>query len=335
MSLMNKKYIYAYVASIVLFLCSLWIGVSFGTVNIPISTLWDKATDPIAYSILWNIRMPRVILAAIVGASLAIAGAAFQGLLKNPLADPYTLGISSGASVGAVMTIFLGISIPFLGAFTLPVFSMVGAACTMVIVLSFARLVDRSMKMETLILTGIIFSSFLGSCISLMVALTGEELREIIGWLLGSVSMRGWSYVNMILPFLIIGTGIIWINRRELNAMIYGEERAQYLGVNVKRSKYMILAGGSILTGAAVAASGTIGFVGLVVPHMIRLLIGADHRHLLTLSFLNGASLLVICDLVSRTIISPVELPIGVITSFIGAPVFAYIFFKQRRKVVA
>ncbi|MBD8037700.1 iron ABC transporter permease [Solibacillus sp. A46] len=335
MYLKNRKYIYAYVTSIALLLCSLWIGVSFGTVNIPLSTLWDKTTDPIAYSILWKIRMPRVILAAIVGASLAIAGAAFQGLLKNPLADPYTLGISSGASVGAVMTIFLGISIPFLGAFTLPVFSMAGAACTMVIVLSFARLVDRSMKMETLILTGIIFSSFLGSCISLMVALTGEELRAIIGWLLGSVSMRGWSYVNMILPFMIIGTSIIWFNRRELNAMIYGEERAQYLGVNVKRSKYMILAGGSILTGSAVAASGTIGFVGLVVPHMIRLLVGADHRHLLTLSFMNGASLLVICDLVSRTIISPVELPIGVITSFIGAPVFAYIFFKQRRKVVA
>ncbi|WP_339215101.1 iron ABC transporter permease [Solibacillus sp. FSL W8-0372] len=335
MYLKNRKYIYAYATSIALLLCSLWIGVSFGTVNIPLSTLWDKTTDPIAYSILWKIRMPRVILAAIVGASLAIAGAAFQGLLKNPLADPYTLGISSGASVGAVMTIFLGISIPFLGAFTLPVFSMAGAACTMVIVLTFARLVDRSMKMETLILTGIIFSSFLGSCISLMVALTGEELRAIIGWLLGSVSMRGWSYVNMILPFMIIGTSIIWFNRRELNAMIYGEERAQYLGVNVKRSKYMILAGGSILTGSAVAASGTIGFVGLVVPHMIRLLVGADHRHLLTLSFLNGASLLVICDLVSRTIISPVELPIGVITSFIGAPVFAYIFFKQRRKVVA
>lgn len=332
---MTKKYSIAYVLSIGLLLSIIWIGISFGTVNFPLSTLWDKTTDPVAYSILWKIRMPRVVLAALIGASLAIAGAAFQGLLKNPLADPYTLGISSGASVGAVMTIFLGISIPALGMFTLPVFSMVGAACTMIIVLTFARLVDRSMKMETLILTGIIFSSFLGACISLMVALTGEQLREIIGWLLGSVSMRGWSYVQMVIPFMLIGTAIIWFNRRELNAMIYGEERAQYLGVNVKRSKYMILAGGSILTGAAVAASGTIGFVGLVVPHMIRLLIGADHRHLLTLSFLNGASLLVICDLVSRTIISPVELPIGVITSFIGAPVFAYIFFKQRRKVVA
>ena len=332
---MSKKYSIAYIASIGLLLSSIWIGISFGSVHIPLSTLWDQTTDPVAYSILWKIRMPRVVLAALIGASLAIAGAAFQGLLKNPLADPYTLGVSSGASVGAVMTIFLGISLPVLGAFTLPVFSMLGAAITMVVVLAFARLVDRTMKMETLILTGIIFSSFLGACISLMVALTGEQLREIIGWLLGSVSMRGWPYVRMVLPFMIIGAVIIWLNRRELNAMIYGEERAQYLGVNVKRSKYMILAGGSILAGAAVAASGTIGFVGLVIPHMIRILIGADHRHLLSLSFLNGASLLVICDLVSRTIIAPIELPIGVITSFIGAPVFAYIFFKQRRKGVA
>lgn len=329
---MSRKYTLAYVVSIVLLLGSVWVGITFGTVDLPFSTLWDKTTDPVSYSILWEIRMPRVVLAAIIGASLAISGAAFQGLLKNPLADPYTLGISSGASVGAVMTIFLSISIPFLGRFTLPVFSMFGAVITLFAVLSFAKIVDRTMKMETLILTGVIFSSFLGSCISLMVALTGEQLREIIGWLLGSVSMRGWPYVKMVLPFTIIGTLIIWLKRRELNAMIYGEERAQYLGVNVKRSKYLILAGGSILTGSAVAASGTIGFVGLVVPHMVRMLIGADHRHLLPLSLLNGASLLVICDFVSRTIIAPVELPIGVITSFIGAPVFAYIFFKQRRK---
>lgn len=311
---------------------STWFGVSFGSVDVPLATLWDHETDPVAYSILWNIRMPRVILSILVGASLAIAGAAFQGLLKNPLADPYTLGISSGASVGAVITIFFGVSIPVLGTYTLPVFSMIGAVLTIVCVMSFARIVDRTMKMETLILTGIIFSSFLGSCISLMVALTGEQLREIIGWLLGSVSMRGWPYVKMILPFIIIGTIIIWFNRRELNAMIYGEERAQYLGVNVKRSKFMILAGGSMLTGASVAVSGTIGFVGLVVPHMVRMICGADHRHLLLLSLLNGASLLVICDLVSRTIIAPTELPIGVITAFIGAPVFAYIFFKQRTK---
>ena len=209
---------------------------------------------------------------------------------------------------------------------------MIGAFVTMLLVISFAKLVDRAMKMETIILTGIIFSSFLGSVISLMIALTGEELRQIISWLLGSVSMRGWSYVQMALPFIIIGTFLFWLNRRELNAMLFGEERAKHLGVNVKKRKMMILIGGSMLTGTAVAVSGTIGFVGLVVPHMTRLLFGSDNRHVLPLSFINGASLLIICDLVSRTIISPTELPIGVITAFIGAPVFAFIFFKQRKK---
>ena len=328
---MTKKYVAAYSISAAILLISIWCGVSIGSVSVPLSTLWDAEADPTAYSILWNIRMPRVLLAALVGASLAIAGAAFQGLLKNPLADPYTLGISSGASVGAVFTLFFGVSIPVLGLFTLPVFSMAGALATLIVVMGFAKMVDRSMKMETMILTGIIFSSFLGSCISLMIALTGEELRSIRGWLLGSVSMRGWPYVKTIIPFVILGAGILWLNRRELNAMIYGEERAKYLGVDVGRSKRFVLIGGSMLTGAAVAVSGTIGFVGLVVPHMIRMLTGADHRHLLPLSFINGASLLVICDLVSRTVIAPTELPIGVITSFIGAPVFAYIFFMQRK----
>lgn len=328
---MNKTSI-AYIVSIATLVVAVWLGVSIGTVKIPIQTLWNSGADASATNILWKIRLPRVVLAGIVGASLAIAGAAFQGLFKNPLADPYTLGVSSGASVGAVMTLFFGISLPFIGAYTLPVLSMLGAVITMFLVIGFARLVDRSMKMETLILTGIIFGSFLGSVLSLMIALSGEELRQVIGWLLGSVSMRGWSYVTMILPFALIGSFLLWLNRRELNAMLFGEERAHHLGVNVKRRKFMILIGGSVLTGSAVAVSGTIGFVGLVVPHMTRLLWGADHRHLLTLSFLNGASLLIICDLIARTIISPTELPVGVITAFIGAPVFALIFYKQRRK---
>lgn len=321
-----------YILSIAALLVAIWLGVSVGSVKVPISTLWDTGADAIASNIVWKIRMPRVVLAGLVGASLAIAGAAFQGLLKNPLADPYTLGVSSGASVGAVTTLFFGISVPFLGIFTLPVFSMIGALVTMLAVISFAKLVDRAMKMETIILTGIIFSSFLGSVISLMIALTGEELRQIISWLLGSVSMRGWSFVQMALPFVLIGTLLLWINRRELNAMLFGEERAQHLGVDVKKRKTMILIGGSMLTGTAVAVSGTIGFVGLVVPHMTRLLFGSDNRHVLPLSFINGAALLIICDLVSRTIIAPTELPIGVITAFIGAPVFAFIFFRQRKK---
>lgn len=327
---MNKN-LAAYIVSFALLIGAILLGVTIGTVPISPVVLWNPSIDETAANIIWNIRMPRVILAGLVGAALAIAGAAFQGLLKNPLADPYTLGVSSGASVGAVMTLFFSISIPFLGSFTLPVMSMIGALLTMFAVIGFAKLVDRSMKMETVILTGIIFSSFLGSVISLMIALTGEELRQIIGWLLGSVSMRGWPYVRMAAPFIFVGSFILWLSRRELNAMLFGEERAQHLGVNVKKRKLSILIGGSVLTGAAVAVSGTIGFVGLVVPHMTRLIWGSDHRHLLPLSFINGAALLIICDLVSRTIISPTELPIGVITSFIGAPVFAFIFFRQRK----
>jgi len=326
-----RKTAFAYVTAITLLIVSIWCGVSIGSVHIPLEVLWNKAADETAANILWKIRLPRVLLAGLVGASLAIAGAAFQGLLKNPLADPYTLGVSSGASVGAVMTLFFGISLPVVGLYVLPTLSMIGAILTMVAVMSFARIVDRSLKMETLILTGVIFSSFLGSLISLMIALSGEELRQVIGWLLGSVSMRGWPYVQMITPFVVIGSVILWTQRRELNVLLYGEERAKHLGVNVKRSKYLILVGGSMLTGAAVAVSGTIGFVGLVVPHMTRMIWGSDHRHLLPLSFLNGATLLIICDLVARTIIIPRELPIGVITAFIGAPVFSYIFYKQRR----
>ncbi|KOY84214.1 corrinoid ABC transporter permease [Lysinibacillus macroides] len=310
---------------------SIWCGAAIGSVHIPFEVLWNQTVDETAANIFWKIRLPRVLLAGLVGASLAIAGAAFQGLLKNPLADPYTLGVSSGASVGAVMTIFFSISIPMAGLYALPIFSMLGAILTMIIVMTFARAVDRSLKMETLILTGVIFSSFLGSLISLMIALSGEELRQVVSWLLGSVSMRGWPYVQMIIPFVLIGSLMLWTQRRELNVLLYGEERAKHLGVNVKRSKYLILAGGSMLTGAAVAVSGTIGFVGLVVPHMTRMIWGADHRHVLPLSFLNGATLLIICDLVARTIILPRELPIGVITAFIGAPVFSYIFYKQRK----
>lgn len=327
---MNKTTL-AYIVTAATLIVAVWLGVSIGTVKIPLATLWDQ-TDEKLSNILWKIRMPRVVLAGLVGASLAISGAAFQGLLKNPLADPYTLGVSSGASVGAVMTLFLGLSLPFIGVYTLPFFSMLGAAITMFLVIGFAKLVDRTMKMETIILTGVIFGAFLGSLLSLMIALSGEELRQVIGWLLGSVSMRGWQYIWMILPFVVVGSFLLWLNRRELNAMLFGEERARHLGVDVQKRKMMILIGGSILTGSAVAVSGTIGFVGLVVPHMTRLLWGADHRHLLTLSFMNGASLLIICDLVARTIISPSELPVGVITAFIGAPVFALIFYRQRRK---
>lgn len=331
----------AYLLAASFLIVSILLGVSIGSVSVPILQIVKiigaeifhykpDGTDPLFENIVMNIRLPRVVLAGLVGASLAIAGAAFQGLLRNPLADPYTLGVSSGASVGAVMTLFFGITIPAAGLFTLPLLSIVFAFITILFVLMFARQIDRAMRVETIILTGIIFSSFLGAVISLMIALTGDELRQIIGWLLGSVSMRGWDYVLILLPFLIIGSAILLSSSHELNAMSFGEERAFHIGVNVQRKKMLILIGGSILTGGAVAVSGTIGFVGLVIPHLTRLIWGPDHRHLLLLSMLTGSGFLILADLLARTIISPAELPIGVITALIGAPVFAVILMKRR-----
>ncbi|MBT2681292.1 iron ABC transporter permease [Bacillus sp. ISL-35] len=337
----NKGLAYLFAATFLII--SMLLGISIGTVSIPVPAIikiigaeifriQGQGIDPMHASIVMEIRLPRILLAGLVGASLAIAGAAFQGLLRNPLADPYTLGISSGASIGAVVTLFLGLSLPLIGAFTLPVLSILFAFATVLFVLFFARKVDRLLRVETIILTGIILSSFLGSFISLMIALSGEELRQIIGWLLGSVSMRGWEYIKIIFPFFVIGLVILLANTRELNAMSFGEERAQHLGVNVERRKLLILLSGSLLTGSAVAVSGTIGFVGLVIPHLTRTVWGPDHRHLLPLSVLIGGGFLILADLISRTIIAPSELPIGVITALIGAPVFAFILMKNRRE---
>ncbi|WP_110928256.1 FecCD family ABC transporter permease [Bacillus massiliglaciei] len=343
---LKNKSTFAYLTAILFLIVSILLGIAAGSVSVPLPVLLQIFTKealhlPIAAvpdetlaNIVMNIRLPRVLLAGLVGASLAIAGAAFQGLLRNPLADPYTLGVSSGASVGAVLTIFLHISLPFFGVLTLPAMSIFFAILTIFCVRGFAKKIDPALKVETIILTGVIVGSFLSAFISLMIALTGEELRQIISWLMGSVSMRGWSYVRIILPFFLAGSILLLMNARELNAMTFGEERAKHLGVNVQKRKLVIMLGGSIITGAAVAVSGTIGFVGLVVPHLVRKLRGPDHKHLLPLSMLTGSGFLILADLLARTIISPSELPIGVITSLIGAPVFALILLNRRKRRV-
>ncbi|MGF7534173.1 iron ABC transporter permease [Bacillus mexicanus] len=339
--LRNNRYA-AYIISFSFLAACIVIGISCGSLQIPIPAIfrvfWYEcfggsigSDDPMYTNIIMNIRLPRVVLAALVGAALSIAGTAFQGLLKNPLADPYTLGVSSGASVGAVVTLFFGLQLPVIGGFTLPIVSVAAALVTIAAVLSFSRLVHASMTVSTLILTGVIINSFLGAFISLIIALTGDNLLPIVHWLLGSVSMRGWSYIMLFLPFFLLGTILLMINGRELNVMTYGEDKARLLGVSVQQRKVLILIAGSLLTGSAVAVSGTIGFVGLLIPHITRLLWGTDHRHLLPISALLGAGFLVLADLLSRTIIEPIELPIGIITSLAGAPVFALILIRQHR----
>lgn len=278
--------------------------------------------------IIWDIRFPRVLLSFGVGGALAISGAAFQGLLRNPLADPYTIGVSSGAALGAVIVIFFQLSL--FGMFTLPLFAILGGLFALFLVFGMTRLSGRGLAIETIVLAGIIISAFIGSLISLIMALSGEELRSILFWLFGSVGMRGWHYVLLFLPFLVVGIVLLLIHHRDLNALALGEHSAAHVGVEVRRSKLLILIGASLLTGSAVAVSGTIGFVGLVIPHVVRLLAGPDHKHVLPLSILIGGSFLALTDLLARTLIAPQELPVGVITALVGAPVFAFLLLRER-----
>lgn len=343
--LKSKTAVYA--GMVLLLAVAFFAGISAGSANITARDIlftivsifpWagtEAQVDPLLAHIILEIRLPRVLLAVFVGASLAVAGAAFQGLLRNPLADPYTLGASSGSAVGAVAVIYFGLSLPILGMLTLPVVSISAGFLTLILVLAFARMVQRSLAVETIILTGIIFSSFLGAVISLFIALSGDELRQLIYWLLGSVGMRGWNHVYIIIPFFAAGFLLLLIHWRELNAFVFGEQSAHHLGINVGRKKVMILFAASLLTGAAVAVSGTIGFVGLVIPHFVRILWGADHKHLIPLSAMAGGAFLVFADIISRTIIAPGELPIGVITAIIGAPVFGLILISKNRGKLA
>jgi iron complex transport system permease protein len=319
------------------------LGLLVSSVAIPVPTIlhiilentlsmgWGDEIPQNEEMIIWNIRLPRVLLAFFVGASLALAGAAFQGLLRNPLADPYTIGVSSGAALGAVFVLFFQVTIVGLGSFTLPFVAIISGFITLLIVFGLVRLSSRSLAIETIVLAGIIISAFIGAITSLIISLGDRDaMTQILYWLYGSVGMRGWSHVQLIVPFMLVGSFILLIHYRELNALVLGEDAADHIGVDVKKRKTYILIGASLLTGAAVAVSGSIGFVGLVIPHLVRLVTGPNHRHVLPLSILTGGAFLILADLVARTIIAPKELPIGIITALIGAPVFALLLIRER-----
>jgi iron complex transport system permease protein len=320
------------------------LGISMGSIHIPIGSILavfreivvhptapDESLEQVKTLVI-SIRLPRVLLSFLVGAALAVSGAALQGLLKNPLADPYTLGVSSGASLGAVIVLFFHLQLPALGGYTLPFVSVFMALFTLAVMVFVSRSVLKRVTAESMILIGIMLSSFLSAIISLLIALSGEELRQIMTWLLGSVSMRGWAYIKLFLPFFTAGMLMMLIYLKDLNMLTFGDDIARSLGVKVWRAKILLLLASSLLTGGAVAVSGTIGFVGLVIPHVTRLYFGTDYRHLLPLNFLNGGAFLVLADLLARTIIAPRELPIGVITALVGAPVFAALFIRQSRR---
>ena len=282
-------------------------------------------------SIILAVRLPRVLCVALSGASLALCGAAMQGLLKNPLADGSTLGVSSGASLGAVIAIAFGLSVPGVPLAGTMVFAMLSAFLFLLFILSLAYHLDHSLSTHTIILIGIIASMFANSVISLIVTFASDKVKSITFWTMGSLA--GSSLENAgILGFALMICGIIVFGcARELDAFAIGEENARSIGVDARRIRLMILISVSALIGVCVSIGGSIGFVGLVIPHVARMLTGPAHRRLLPASMFLGAVFLMLSDLTARVILNPRELPVGVVTSFIGAPVFIFIFYRTRK----
>jgi iron complex transport system permease protein len=279
------------------------------------------------HTIIFEVRMPRVILASLTGAALTAAGATMQGLFKNPMADPYILGVSAGASLGAAIAI-VSSSSQFLGLWTLPVNAFLGALLSTVLVYSLAR-IGNKVPVYTLLLAGIALSSLLNAIMSFIMIKHSEELKQIVYWTLGTFSGAGWNEIWAALPFVLIGLSLIIFFAKDLNAMLLGEESAHHLGLNVEQTKKLLLAFSALIVAAVVSVTGTIGFVGLIIPHMIRLIVGPDHRILLPASILFGATFMVFTDTLARTILAPGEIPVGIITAFFGGPFFIYLLKKR------
>lgn len=284
-----------------------------------------------AANIILPVRLPRVLCVLSVGAALSLSGAAMQGLLKNPLADGSTLGISSGASLGAVIALAFGLVIPGLPFGSTTVMAILFSFLSLVIILSLAYKLDSSLSTNTIILIGVIFSMFASSFSSLIITFAGEKLKTITFWTMGSLQGTGYKDASLLGIVLVICGGILLSIAEELNAFAVGEDNARNIGVDVKRIKLMVLITVSVLIGVSVSISGCIGFVGLVTPHMFRRFTGPNHKVLLPVAMFGGAYFLLLADLISRTIASPRELPIGVVTSLTGAISFIYIFYQTRK----
>ncbi len=292
--------------------------------------------DPAWATVVWDLRLPRACLAWLVGAALAVAGCVFQGILRNPLADPFTLGTASGAAFGAAMAIHFGLQssapawAPWLDP--LPAFGLAGAAAALAGVLLLAR-VAGSFSGRTLILAGVVMAAFLQALISLVKSLDEESVASIVFWIMGGFQGRGWAQVQVFSPYCAAGGAIVWAFSRELDLLRLGDTQARQLGVAATRARLWLLLGASLLTGGAVAISGIIGFVGLIVPHLVRLAIGPAHGPLLAASALVGGVLLLWSDVLARTILAHgAELPVGVVTALMGGPFFCALLGLRARQ---
>lgn len=282
-------------------------------------------------SILLTVRLPRVLCVALSGAALSLAGASMQGLLKNPLADGSTLGVSSGAALGAVLAIALGITFPGLPFAGTMVMAVIFAFLSLLLILALAYRLDYSLSTNTIILIGVIYSMFVSSAMSVVVTFASDKLKSITFWTMGSLQGSSFQNAAVLAGTLAVCGTVLCLHARELNAFAVGEDNARNIGVNVRRTKLVVLVASSVLIGVCVSIGGTIGFVGLVTPHMVRMLSGPNHKRLLPASMLAGAGFLLLADLAARTVLRPLELPLGVVTSLVGAVVFIFIFYRTRK----
>ncbi len=316
-----------------------FLGLSCGPSGMLLSQLWsgwaEFWSDPIMQSVMWDIRLPRVILGACVGAGLAVSGAVLQAFFRNPLADPGLIGISSGAALGAVAYLSLGgAGLLVLGSFGLPLSAFLCGMVATALIYLLARSQGRVVAV-TFLLCGIAVNAMLAAIMSYLIFLSDDQaLRSITFWLMGSLGFASWKEVLAILPLVLSSLAVFpWLGK-SLNLYLLGEVEAEQLGVNVGRVKFLIIALSAACVGAGVAVAGMVGFIGLVVPHITRMVLGADHRWVLPGSALLGAGIVILSDVLARTLVAPVELPLGVITAVIGGPFFMWLIFKEQKKIL-
>ncbi|MBI3738553.1 MAG: iron ABC transporter permease [Chloroflexi bacterium] len=313
---------------------ALTLSLAIGSVFLSPPELWAALTGhgtQTSIAILWSIRLPRTVLIALTGMALSGSGAAYQGLFRNPLADPFLIGVASGAGLGAVIAMSVKWPYTFWGLMAIPMSAFVAALLTVLIVYSLAR-VGKTVPTTNLILAGVAFSSFATSLTSFLMLRSTGEVRRALGWLLGGASQSGWTAILAIAPYLFIGLGILIFSGHAMNLLQFGDDQAQQLGLNVTRAKTILLISSSLATAAAVAFSGIIGFVGLIVPHIMRLWWGADYRRLIPLSIISGATALLISDIIARVVLAPQEIPVGIVTALAGAPFFLWVLRRAKNQ---
>ncbi|MHB1394860.1 MAG: FecCD family ABC transporter permease [Clostridia bacterium] len=316
----------------VLFIASLLLAAVTGAVKISTGEIIEILTtgaDTVNASILIDIRLPRVLLAAVVGAGLAAVGGVMQAIFKNPLVDSYTLGMSSGAALGAVISIITGLNISIMGIETTGVFAFIGAVCTLFFVYSLAYTRNR-MSVNSLLLAGVAVSYFLASVISFLMMLNHDKIEHIVFWTMGSLSMATWNEFYIASILIMPALAVLFYYTRELNILVMGEDAAHHLGINTAVLKNILLITCALIVGSVVSTGGTIAFLGLVAPHIIRLVIGSDNKRVIPYSALLGAILLLLSDTVGRVLIQPVEIPVGVMTSIMGGPFFIFLLRRQK-----